>query len=254
MHHRLSVHLAAPRSSRGPALLVHAGPPDRATLTTMLACAENLGRELASTLVGVRPGRLMVTELELARVVATARRTAAAILVVPGETTTRIVRRLAALTRRPVLVARSGQAWRRVLAATDLRSRGLPVVTAGAAVAATRAAALGVLHNASPRWSSPDNAAASAPIAQSLCRRLERLTRAALAPAAPAELVVSAALRDDRAILDAVVARDADLLVVGMRRPSRIFHQGCADRVVAMAPVNVLVIPLGARPQVGARA
>jgi len=86
-----------------------------------------------------------------------------------------------------------------------------------------------------------------------VARRLRRLVRSASRTSPPSQVVVCGSSAADRAIVDAVVARDADLLVLGMRRPGRRYRTRCSDHVVAATPGNILVVPLrgahaGARP------
>lgn len=244
----LDMNDAMPEVGRGAALLAFAGKPPRAVFATMVACAENLGRDLVAATVGARDGGAIATVQEVARVAAAVRRSGAAILVVAGGTAPHLVRRLAAACRRPVLLARTRQPWTRVLAATDLEAAGLPVVAAGAAIAASAGAEAVVLHNVAPAWAAPTPLLGTGAVfAARVARRLRRLVRTAGRMSPRSQVVVCASAAADRAIVDAVVARDADLLVVGMRRPARRLRARCADHVVAATPGNVLVIPLGRR-------
>ncbi|MBL8627217.1 MAG: universal stress protein [Myxococcales bacterium] len=238
----------APARRRGTVLLVFAGTPSSATLATMLAAAANLGRTITSITVGVRTGAVLVTEPELARAAAAARASDAAVVVVAGGTSARVVRRLTSAARLPVLVARTRQPWSTVVSATDLQAPGTPVLAAGSAVAATRHAEFAVVHNVTPAW---QEAAAldstGGTVAAHVARRLRRLARLAAAVTPTPAVVVCAGPEAPRAIVDACVARGADLVVVGMRRPRATRTDRCADHVVASTPGNVLVVPLGAR-------
>jgi nucleotide-binding universal stress UspA family protein len=243
------------QAGRGPALLVFSGPPAPATFDTMVSCAENLERDLVAATVGNRPGGVISSERELGLVTAAVRGIGAAIVVVAAETSSGIVRRLAASVGRPVLVARTGQPWQRVLSATDLRGRRYPVVVLGTAVAETRRAASMVLHNVAPGWAAPTALAgtgAGRVFAAGVARRLRRLARFVARTSPGSTVIVSGVGVAGRAIVDAAAARDADLLVVGMRRPSRRVRARCADHVIASTPGNVLVVPLGARQRDGA--
>lgn len=243
--------LAAPASAprpRGAALLVLAGTPGAATLATMIAAAQNLDRPLTTITLGDRTGAVVATEPELDRAAAAARASDAGVVVVAGGTSARVVRRLTALARRPVLVARTRRPWGSVVSATDLQAPGTPVLAAGARIAAIRHAAFTVLYNVTPAWR---EAAAldttGGTISAHVARRLRRLARLTDAVSPPPTVLVGDAPAARAAILDATVARDADLVVVGMRRPHAARTERCADHVVAMAPANVLVIPLAAR-------
>ncbi|MEZ4401255.1 MAG: universal stress protein [Kofleriaceae bacterium] len=238
--------LTAPAgASRGPALLAFAGTPDDQALTTMVACAANLGRATVTAAVGTSAAAVIATEQEISDVAAEVTRTGAAVVVVDGLTVPRVVRRLAAVTRRPVLLARTRQPWKTVLTATDLRPAGLPVLAAGAAVAAASDAASMILHNVAPLWIGPARAVlVSGPRTVGIERRLRRLARAAARATPQATVLIANTGTPAQAIVDASVARDADLLVVGMRRPRRLRAGRCADTVVATSPTNVMVVPV----------
>lgn len=233
---------------RGAALLVFAGTPSSATLATMVAAAENLARPLSSITLGDRAGAVLATEPELVRAAAAARAEDAAVLVVAGGTSARVVRRLTSMARRPVLVARTRQPWSSVVSATDLQAPGTPVLTAGSRVAATRHAAFAVVYNVTPAWR---EAAAldttGGTVTAHVARRLRRLARLADAVTPSPTLLVCNARDARAAIVEASVARDADVVVVGMRRPHATRTERCADHVVAATPGNVLVVPLAAR-------
>ena len=234
-----------PRADRGPgrgaALLAFAGPPTPAVLSTMTACATNLERRLSAVTTGTRMGGVLATDLDIAKVVATVRRRSIAFVVVAGGTAPRVVRRLAALTRRPVLVARTRARWRRVLAATDLQTPGSPVLALATAVAAVRDAEALLLHSVAPSWATP--APAIRPLASvAVARRMRRLARLAAHATPRPRVVVASSVQPARAIVDAMATHDAELVVVGMRRAHR--GGGCAEQVVADAGGNVLVVPL----------
>ena len=235
-------------TSRGPALLAFAGSPTPETLAVMVACAANLARDLLAITVDGRRGDGVITApRELAPVVAAARKTAAAVVVVAPGTPTLIVRRLAAATRRPVLIARTRAPWRTVLAATDLRTRGAPVVAAGAALAASAGAASVVVHSVAPGWIAPGATLARGDrAARAVAARMRRLARVAARTTPPPEVVIASAASPARAIVHAAAEREADVLVVGMRRPTRRGPRRCADRVLTSAAHNVVVVPLGA--------
>jgi nucleotide-binding universal stress UspA family protein len=176
------------------------------------------------------------------------------VVVVAGATSTRVVRRLAAAGRRPVLVARTRQAWERVLAATDLTARGLPIFSTATSVAAASGADSVVLHNIAPSWAPPSAVVGAAGrVAGGVARRVRRLLRTAALSAPRAKVIVSSSSEPERVIVDAFVERDADLLVLGMRRPGAHLGPRCADQVVATTPGNVLVVPLTGRRSTGAR-
>lgn len=235
------------RTTRGAALLAFAGSPTPRDFSTMVACAENLERDLLAVTVGERPGGLISTPSEIARLVAAARRVSAAVVVVAGDTSPWVVRRLASAARRPVLVARTRQRWGRVLVATDLQSRALPVVAAGAAVAAARNSEAIVLHNVVPAWSTTAAGRSGGAFAAGVARRLRRLVRATAQAAPDAKVVVCSSRAPSRAIADAVVERGADVLVLGMRRPRPQTRRRCADQVVVGTSGNVLVVPIAAK-------
>lgn len=239
------------RSHRGAALLAFAGPPAPEVLATMTACAANLDRQLDVATAGVRPGGVIAVDAEIDQIAAVVRRRAIAVVVVASATAARIVRRLAIRTRRPVLVARTRQRWQLVLAATDLCARGVPVVTVATGLASVSGAAALVLHNVAPTWAAPSRSIR--PLASaSVARQLRRLARVAARTSPHPQVMVASTVEPARAIVDAMVARDADLLVVGMRRPRPRRPGGCAERVVSTTPGNVLVVPLGASVRSGA--
>ncbi|MBL8627369.1 MAG: universal stress protein [Myxococcales bacterium] len=226
---------------RGAALLAFAGPPPPAVLVTMTACATNLDRRLSAITTGTRRGGVLVTDLDVAKVVAAVRRRAIAVVVVAGGTTPRVVRRLAMLTQRPVLVARTRTPWRRVLAATDLRGPGAPVLALATSLAAERDAEAFVLHSVAPSWATP--ALAIRPLASAaVVRRMRRLARLAVRATPRPRVLLASAVQPARAIVEAMTTHAAELVVVGMRRARA--GVGCAERVVADAAGNVLVVPL----------
>lgn len=238
------------RAPRRPALLAFAGPPTPAQLAVMVSCAANLERDLFAVTVGTRLGTVLSTRRAVAQVAAAVHRAAATLVVVAGETPARSVRGLAAATQRPVLIARTRRRWRLVLAATDLRARGAPVVAAGAAIASACRARAVVLHNVEPAEAS--RSAAGPRAAPHVTRRLRRLARLAARTTPPAASLVSSAASPEQAIVEAAAWRRADLIVIGMRRPDERRADRCADGVIAEASTNVMVVPLGAsrdRPQ-----
>ncbi len=231
-------------SQRGAALLVLAGPPTSDVLVTMVACAQNLGRNMEVIAIGERSGGVVATDPEIAQAAAAKRRIGAAVIVVASGTPPPIVRRLATAARCPVLVARTRQRWEVVLSATDLNARGLPVVVAGSAIAERCHARSLVIHNVSPSWAVPTPN--GEPIQSAIVsRRVRRLVRAAAHTTPRSGVMVSNANDAQRAITRAVVERDADLLVLGMRRPTHHLLGGCADGILATTPGNVMVVPLG---------
>lgn len=236
--------LAAPT---GRALLVFAGTPDAVTLATMVACAENLGLEIVTASVGDDAERPLATAHELSRATAEARRVGAEVLVVESGTAPLAVRRLASAARRPVLVARTRQAWQRVMAATDLQSRGAPIIETGADLAARRHASLTVIHNVAPGWAEASRLDRTGAARAHVGRRLRRLANATCKSAPDADVMIGHAGAPEQAVIEAGVARGADVVVVGMRRPRLAPRARCADHIVATMPGNVIVVPLLAR-------
>jgi nucleotide-binding universal stress UspA family protein len=243
----IQVKVGLQEEGRGIALLVLAGSPTEDVLTTMRACAENLGRELVTATVQGTMGGAIVSQQQLAQIAALVQRSRAAVVVVAGQTPTRFVRRLAAAGRRPVLVARTRQKWTRILAATDLQSRGFPIVAAASAVATAHGADSVVLHNVAPSWAATAATFGAAGRMATGVAGVRRLLRTAARSVPRPKVIVSASARPARAIVDAFAARHADLLVLGMRRPHGRPGARCADHVVATVPGNVLVVPLTRR-------
>jgi nucleotide-binding universal stress UspA family protein len=168
---------------------------------------------------------------------------------------------LARLGTRAVLVARERSRASIIMAATDLRLPGYPVLRNAEKLGRRLEASLIALHNVSPQrpYVSP---LAGGPVvlpaseADQDARRL-RLLEATRDFTLDPEPV----LTHERDAVDAILAvasqRDVDMIVVGSRpRPllRRLFSGGVAARVVRRAGRSVLVVPLHAAEPAGRRA
>jgi len=167
-----------------------------------------------------------------------------------GETATS----LACATLIPVFVAREPIGERSIIAATDLRDRGYPVLSRAAELAGQLAASLVAVHNVTPEQlgSGGDTAwTFSLPQSEVLYQaRSSQLASATERLAVDAKAVVLDKLSCVDAILSEAEARRADLVVVGTRR--RGWLDGLVSRSVASQVVNgaersVLVLPLAER-------
>lgn len=172
---------------------------------------------------------------------------------------------LARATQRPVLVAREHQGSRAILAATDLRTSGNPVLwkaaelgqrlrakvvalhnvdatgAAGAAVLLPGALATGAMTIGAAAWANVHQPAAAR------SARLAQLTAATAQLPLEAEAMVVGEADATRAILTQAGARDPDCVVVGARRHSWLEEWALgsvASDVVERAQRSVLVVPI----------
>ena len=149
-----------------------------------------------------------------------------------------------------VLVARSPQFRNTVVAATDLRHPGYPVVAAAGLFRQYLSAELVLLHNVVPVVFSGGLEAAwpltGAPSARSLSQVTLRLRQVALSCGACSEALVAVAWNTAHTILKTAQERDADLVVIGTRPRTRweqLLDSGVAVRVIRAARQSVLIVP-----------
>lgn len=200
----------------------------------------------------VRTGDFEAVLVERARAVG------ASLVVVPGTgprvgtVATSVAREL----RTPVLVARRHRRSDLILAASDLSDARFPVLHAAAELAGRLDAPLVAVHNVAPppRLDTPDplRAVALEVSAAVASERRDTLAAAVASLEVSAEVVVANERSDDEAIVHAASARQADLVVVGTRRPSllrRLFRGELAAHVVQRALRSVLVLPLPSAPR-----
>lgn len=171
---------------------------------------------------------------------------------------------LARATQKPVLVARNHRGNPAILAATDLRTSGHPVLWKAAELGQRLRARLIALHNVDPIGGAellPGTLAAGAmtigagawasahqPFASSSAR-LEQLTRATARLPLDAEPVVLSEADAAGAILSQAGVLDADCVVVGARYRHWLEEFACgsvAREVVERARRSVLVVPVDA--------
>jgi nucleotide-binding universal stress UspA family protein len=167
-----------------------------------------------------------------------------------GENVSKLVTALSVRTRTPVIVSRAPCTIHTIIAATDLRGSEYPVLRFAGDLGRRLDSDIVAVHNLDPQ-----------PLAGQVKRgdagdvlrgepgraaRLERLRRVSQRLLAPVQPVV----RDDAdavdAILDEARARDAHLIVVGLRRGQRRerFTSSVAARVIDLAQRSVLVVPI----------
>lgn len=149
-----------------------------------------------------------------------------------------------------VLVARSPQFRNTVVAATDLRHPGYPVVAAAGLFRQYLSAELVLIHNVVPVVFSGGLEAAwpltGAPSARSLSQVTLRLRQVALSCGACSEALVAVAWNTANTILKTAQERDADLVVIGTRPRTRweqLLDSGVAVRVIRAARQSVLIVP-----------
>lgn len=149
-----------------------------------------------------------------------------------------------------VLVARSPQFRNTVVAATDLRHPGYPVVAAAGLFRQYLSAELVLIHNVVPVVFSGGLEAAwpltGAPSARSLSQVTLRLRQVALSCGACSEALVAVAWNTAHTILKTAQERDADLVVIGTRPRTRweqLLDSGVAVRVIRAARQSVLIVP-----------
>ena len=186
------------------------------------------------------------------QVSACARALQAAIIVVLGTQSSSgsVVTRICSTSRLPVLVVRPMMKNRVIVGATDLRDRRYPILTRAAELGALFHAKLVAVHNLEPISAVP---CPGVPWRVTLLpKKPQLLPREQLLQRVTERLHASAAtvVADDPDPVDAVVReaveRDADLVVVGFRRPSwlRGFPQNSfAARVVDRSEQSVFVQP-----------
>lgn len=165
-----------------------------------------------------------------------------------AEGVSEVVAELSGRTRTPVLVSRAPCTVQTIIAATDLQHGEYPVLRFAGDLSRRLNSDMVAVHNLYPQPGAAHvrtRAAASVLSGEpGRAAGLERLRRASQYSLAPVQVVV----RDDAdpvdAILDEAQARDAHLVVVGLR-PGRGGHRfGVAARVVDLAQRSVLVIPI----------
>jgi nucleotide-binding universal stress UspA family protein len=152
----------------------------------------------------------------------------------------------------PVLVARDRGRPESIVAATDLRSPGYPVLTAAAELGGCLEARVVAVHNVHPLALLVGTGGAWPPIAllpadPSRASRSARLARAAERLAVEACAVV----RDEPSVADAVLdearRQDADLVVVGTRPRGwlqQLLAESVARQIVDRSTRSVLVAPI----------
>jgi nucleotide-binding universal stress UspA family protein len=167
-------------------------------------------------------------------------------------TTGKSVTQLAHSCQVPVLVARASGKPEAIVAATDLRSPGHPVLAAAAEIGSCLKARVVALHNINPLLLSVGTGAAWPPIAllpadPSRAERSARLTRAALRLEVEASAVVLNEPSVVDAILDEAKRQNADMVVVGTRDCGwlpPLLLEGVAAQIVERATRSVLVTPI----------
>ena len=159
---------------------------------------------------------------------------------------------LANLANVPVLIARAPSADETIVAATDLQAANYPVLRQAAQLAEQIDASLVALHNVPPPPMSARTVTRAATFDSAVESQTEdrrrRLERATSELQLFAEAVVSHEANSADAILREARARDADVVVVGARRPSwfeRLRRGSVPSRVVDRARRSVLVTPIG---------
>lgn len=174
------------------------------------------------------------------------------IIVPPRERRyTRLVTSLASAAQLPVLVAHERQGKAAIVAATDLQTRGYPVLREAAEFGQKFDARLVAVHNVEPEMPSVASTAwtIGPPLRAVRAARSELLGQAAERLPVDAEVVVLDEFSSAGAILAEAKARDADYVVVGTRRRKTWIDQFASGRVasevIASAPCSVLVLPLG---------
>lgn len=168
-----------------------------------------------------------------------------------------VVTALARRANKPVLAARTSGASQGILAATDLRVEGLPVVGHAARLARDLHADLVAIHNVDPIWIPAGGPALPEMIAPAVVprttetrdrrARLSALTSDLPVPVTP---VVTSLIDPVYAILEEARTLGAGLIVVGTRqRPAweRLLGGSVAAQVVSRTQRSVLVSPIGAR-------
>ena len=180
------------------------------------------------------------------------------ILVCPeGEHAGRLVTRLAATTRTPVLAARAPARNQTIVAATDLRDPTYPVLQLAAALGQQLETSVIVVHNVRLGATPNEATAASAGETRVDAAQAERLARLRQASGLLPMASRTAVRHEDDpvdAILLAAREEEADLVVVGTRAPAWFERGGGADvaarivdrarRSVLVTPVNVSATPL----------
>lgn len=167
-----------------------------------------------------------------------------------------VVTALARRSNKPVLAARTSGASQGILAATDLRLEGLPVVEHAARLASNLHAELFAIHNVDPLWmpaSGPALPEMVAPVvvprkAETLDRR-ERLSALTSDLPVPVTPVVTSLIDPVYAILEEARTRGAGLIVVGTRQRTaweRLLGGSVAAQVVSRTQRSVLVSPITA--------
>jgi nucleotide-binding universal stress UspA family protein len=152
-------------------------------------------------------------------------------------------------TRAAVLVARKPRPDGVILAATAMRTSRDHVLEAGAELAAQVKAALVAMHNFAPvsLGMGPEIATLVSVPQQSTQNRRQSLDQATNALQTGAQTVVTQ-LRDPvDAILREANTHDADLIVIGTRRPAwwrRLTGDGVTARLVQRTGRSVLIVPL----------
>jgi nucleotide-binding universal stress UspA family protein len=167
-------------------------------------------------------------------------------------TTGRSVTQLAHSCQVPVLVARASGKPETIVAATDLRAPGHPVLKAAAEIGSCLKARVIALHNINPLLLSVGTGAGWPPIAllpadPSRAERSARLARAAQRLGVAASAVV----RDEPSVVDAILdeakRQNADMVAVGTRERgglSPLLLEGVSAQIVERATRSVLVTPI----------
>ncbi len=196
-----------------------------------------------------RPGQVVVRSGSfIAEVAAHASRRDPALIVVSADQ-----RRLGALatelalaSMRRILVPRAASRRRTILAASDLATRGLPVIREATRLASPLRMELVSFHNVDP-LSDPDAETGPEPARRrSLPERMER-ARESLSMSGTA--AVRTGVDHAAAIVAEAQESQADLIVVGVKQRSRLerlIHGSVAAQVVERAPCSVLVAPIAA--------
>lgn len=215
--------------------------------TTVAWVQSVLGRPLSEGAFEIRHGNFIEQAAEHAE----ALDAEFIVLPPPAEGRGPVVTELARLAHRPVLVARAPTSSDSILAASDMRDGGTPVLASAATLGAQLDAPVVAMHNVTPvtMYVSPDVAwpvsvVSGAPLAVAQQELLSNATqRLHLAE----EAIVSNEPNPVDAILAAARSKDVDLVVIGTRQRSwlgRLLAPSVADDVIDRSTRSVLVTPL----------
>lgn len=153
--------------------------------------------------------------------------------------TTGTVASLVACASWSILVADRARNPRQLVAATDLRDRRFPVIQSAVKLASAMASQITVVHNVEHEGSAP------ALPTNAVVHRLIELERLAGTLDSVRGASVASKRTATEAILDVALARDADLVIVGVRRG----HGTTVLSLMDHAQQSILALPLPAMTQ-----